>query len=104
MGDLGKDSESIAKAAPLLRRAPHHIAKPLHDFKGASHDLSALGALGALMSATDDVREGMETLAEVAEDLVDEWHGEAKLMTDLSEAFDVLDVLLEAAARGKKQG
>ncbi|MFF3645364.1 hypothetical protein [Streptomyces sp. NPDC002564] len=103
MGDLGKDSESIANAAPLLRKAPHHIAKPLHDFRTASHDLSALGALGALMSATDDVREGMETLAEVAGDLVDEWHGEAKLMTDLSEAFDVLDVLLEAAARGKKQ-
>jgi len=104
MGDLGKDSESIAKAAPRLRKAPQHIAKPLHAFKSASHDLSALGALGALMSATDDVREGMETLAEVAADLVDEWHGEAKLMTDLSEAFDVLDALLEAAARGKNQG
>ncbi|MEH0421096.1 hypothetical protein [Streptomyces sp. B21-083] len=101
---MGKDSESIATAAPLLRKAPHHIAKPLHDFKTASQDLSALGALGALMSATDDVREGMETLAEVAKDLVEEWQGEAKLMTDLSEAFDVLDVLLEAAARGRKQG
>lgn len=104
MGDLGKDSESIAKAAPLLRRAPHHIAKPLHDFKAESHDLSALGALGALTSATDDVREGMETLSELAKDLVDEWHSEAKLMTDLSEAFDALDVLLEAALRAKKQG
>ncbi|MEV8016800.1 hypothetical protein AB0O76_10720 [Streptomyces sp. NPDC086554] len=104
MGDLGKDSESIAKAAPLLRRAPHHIAKPLHDFKAASHDLSALGALGALMSATDDVREGMETLSELAKDLVGEWHDEAKLMTDLSEAFDVLDLMIEAATRGEKQG
>ncbi|MEV8014849.1 hypothetical protein AB0O76_00495 [Streptomyces sp. NPDC086554] len=104
MSDLGKDSESIAKAAPLLRKAPHHIAKPLSDFKAASHDLSALGALGALMSATDDVREGMDTLSKLAKDLVGEWHGEAKLMTDLSEAFDVLDLMIEAATRGKKQG
>ncbi|MFF1381809.1 hypothetical protein [Streptomyces sp. NPDC058308] len=102
MGDLGKDSESIAKAAPLLRKSPHHIAKPLQDFKAASHDLSALGALGALMSATDDVREGMEELAQAAEQLSGAWRDEAKLMTDLSEAFDLLDLLLEAAAQGKK--
>ncbi|MGW7275472.1 hypothetical protein [Streptomyces sp. Je 1-332] len=104
MGDLGKESASIAKAAPLLRKAPHHIAKPLHDFKAESHDLSALGALGALMSATDDVREGMETLSDLAKDLADEWEAEAKLMTDLSEAFDALDVLIEAALRADKRG
>lgn len=97
MGDLGKDSESIAKAAPLLRKAPHHIAKPLRDFDNASHDLSALGALGALTSATDDVREGMETLSKLASQMVEEWHDKAKLMTDISEAFDVLDLLLEAS-------
>lgn len=101
MGDLSKDSESISKASPLLRKAPHHIAKPLREFKDASHDLSALGALGALTSATDDVREGMESLSKLASQMVDEWHGEAKLMTDISEAFDVLDLLLEAS-QGKK--
>ncbi|QKW08593.1 hypothetical protein HUT18_21700 [Streptomyces sp. NA04227] len=103
MGDLGKESASIANAAPLLRRAPHHISKPLQQFKSQTDDLSALGALGALMSATDDVREGMETLSKLVEQVVDEWHDEAKLMTDLSDAFDVLDVLLDAAqGKGKK--
>ncbi|MEV0114566.1 hypothetical protein AB0H77_15130 [Streptomyces sp. NPDC050844] len=73
----------------------------MSDFKAASHDLSALGALGALMSATDDVREGMETLSGLAKDLVGEWRDEAKLMTDLSDAFDALDLLLEAAQAKK---
>ncbi|MEU6732202.1 hypothetical protein ABZ929_03180 [Streptomyces physcomitrii] len=103
MGDLGKESASIANAAPLLRKAPHHVSKPLHAFKSQTHDLSALGALGALMSATDDVRDGMETLSKLAEQLVDEWHNEATLMTDLSDAFDALDLLLEAA-QGKGKG
>ncbi|AJE84951.1 hypothetical protein SLNWT_4575 [Streptomyces albus] len=75
----------------------------MQEFKSQSHDLSALGALGALMSATDDVREGMETLSQLASQVVEEIHDEAKLMTDLSDAFDALDLLLEAAqGKGKK--
>ncbi|MGW7273163.1 hypothetical protein ACWGH5_21875 [Streptomyces sp. NPDC054864] len=39
----------------------------------------------------------METLSKLASQMVEEWHDKAKLMTDISEAFDVLDLLLEAS-------
>ncbi len=92
----------MAKAASGLRGAPHHTAKPLQDFKAASHDLSALGALGSLLKATGEVRDGMKTLSELTKSLNDEWDDEAKLLGDVSDAFDLLDVLLSQAARTKK--
>ncbi|MFH8294203.1 hypothetical protein [Streptomyces sp. NPDC018059] len=102
MPDLKKDAESLHKAASALAKAEDHTRKPLHDFKAASHDLSAFGVLGALMSAKDDIQDGMDTIAKLTKDLHKEWEAEAKFMDDVSDAFDVLDVLLSAAARAKE--
>ncbi|PPS71847.1 MULTISPECIES: hypothetical protein [Streptomyces] len=90
------------KAASGLRHVGHHTAKPLQEFKAQSHDLSALGALGSLLSATEEIREGMATLAKLTGQLEDEWEAEAKLLGEISDAFDLLDLLLAAAARAKK--
>lgn len=92
----------MRKAATGLRAVGHHTAKPLQEFKAESHDLSALGALGSLLSATEEIREGMTTLAKLTTELEEEWEGEAKLIGEISDAFDLLDVLLAAAAREKK--
>jgi hypothetical protein len=102
VSDLKKEAESLDKAASALRKVPHHTTKPLHEFKEESNDLGALGKLGALLSATEDIREGMHKLAKLTHELEEEWHAEAKLMGEVSDAFDLLDVLLAAAARGKK--
>jgi hypothetical protein len=102
VSDLAKDAASMAKGSAGLRGAPHHTAKPLHDFKAASHDLSALGALGSLLKATGEIRDGMNTLSALTTSLGEEWNAEAKLLGEVSDAFDLLDVLLSQAARGKK--
>jgi hypothetical protein len=102
VSDLTKDAASLHKAARGLRAVGHHTAKPLQAFKAESHDLSALGALGSLLSATEEIREGMTTLAKLTRDLEEEWETEAKFIGDVSDAFDLLDILLTAAARAKK--
>ncbi|MER6335818.1 MULTISPECIES: hypothetical protein [Streptomyces] len=80
----------------------HHTAKPLQEFESASQDLSALGALGSLLGAKDDIEEGMTTLAKLTKQLDDEWETEAKFLGDVCDAFDLLEVLLTAAAQAKK--
>jgi hypothetical protein len=102
MSDLKKEAESLEKAATALGKVGHHTAKPLHEFKAESDDLSALGKLGSLLNATQDIRDGMHKLAKLTNALDEEWQAEAKLMGEVSVAFDLLDVLLAAAARGKK--
>ncbi|KPI15693.1 hypothetical protein OK074_2138 [Actinobacteria bacterium OK074] len=99
VSDLKKEAASLLKAASGLRVVDHHTAKPLQDFQAASHDLSALGALGSLLSATDDIRDGMTTLTKLTHALGEEWQAEAKVMGEVSDAFDLLDVLLAAEAR-----
>jgi len=102
VSDLKKEAESLDKAATALRKVSQHTTKPLHEFKAESDDLGALGKLGSLLNATDDIRDGMHTLAKLTKQLDEEWQAEAKLMGEVSDAFDLLDVLLAAAARGKK--
>jgi len=102
MSDLKKEATSLHKAATGLSRVGHHTAKPLQEFKAASHDLDALGKLGSLLGATDEIREGMTTLANLTKALDEEWETEATLMGEVSDAFDLLDILLAAAARAKK--
>ncbi|MFF1378356.1 hypothetical protein [Streptomyces sp. NPDC058308] len=102
MSDLRKDAESLHKAATALGKADDHTRKPLHDFKSASYDMSAFGVLGSLMGAKDDIQDGMDTIAELTASLHKEWEAEAKFMGDVSDAFDLLDVLLSAAARARK--
>ncbi|MDH6214203.1 hypothetical protein [Streptomyces pseudovenezuelae] len=102
MSDLKKQATSMHKAASGLRAVGHHTAKPLQEFKAQSDDLSALGALGSLLSATDEIREGMTTLAKLAKDLDQEWQAEAELIVEVSDAFDLLDVLIAAEAQAKK--
>ena len=80
----------------------HHTTKPLQEFKAESHDLGALGKLGSLLGATEDIREGMTTLAKLTKQLDEEWEAEAKLLGEVCDAFDLLDLLLAAAARAKK--
>lgn len=104
MSDLKKEAESLHTAATGLRGTGHHTAKPLQEFKAASHDLSALGALGSLLGAKGEIEKGMNTLAKLTQDLHEEWEAEAKFMGEVSDAFDLLDILLAAAAGkpGKK--
>lgn len=102
MSDLKKEAASMHKAASGLRGVGHHTAKPLQQFRAQSHDLDALGALGSLLSATGEIREGMTTLARLTQQLGEEWEAEAKLIGEVSDAFDLLDVLIAAAAQGEK--
>jgi hypothetical protein len=102
VSDLKKQATSMHKAASGLRGVEHHTAKPLQEFTAQSHDLKALGALGSLLSATGEIREGMTTLTKLTKALDDEWGAVAKLIGDVSDAFDLLDVLIAAAARAEK--
>ncbi|MFD4604110.1 hypothetical protein ACFWPQ_39610 [Streptomyces sp. NPDC058464] len=98
MSDLKKEAVSLHAAASGMRALGHHTAKPF----AAAHDLSALGALGSLLGAKGQVQEGMTTLAKLTAQLDGEWQAEAKLMGEVSDAFDLLDVLLSVAARATK--
>ncbi|WP_405816451.1 hypothetical protein OG241_17805 [Streptomyces sp. NBC_01390] len=80
----------------------HHTAKPLQEFTAASYALDALGALGSLLGAKAEIEKGMTTLSELTGQLEEEWEAEAKLIGDVSDAFDLLDLLLAAQARAKK--
>jgi hypothetical protein len=102
MSDLKKEAGSMRKAASGLRGVGQHTAKPLQQFQAQAHDLGALGALGSLLSATGEIREGMATLARLTRQLDEEWAAEAKLIGEVSDAFDLLDVLIAAAAQDKK--
>ncbi|MEU6481417.1 hypothetical protein ABZ858_32010 [Streptomyces sp. NPDC047017] len=101
MSDLKKEAVSMHRAATGLRGVEHHTAQPLREFRAASHDLGALGALGSLTHAKSQVREGMDTLVKLTGQLGEEWAAQATFMGDVSAAFDLLDLLL-AAARHEK--
>ncbi|MFF8943008.1 hypothetical protein ACF1A5_12205 [Streptomyces sp. NPDC014864] len=98
MSDLKKEAVSMHKTASGLRRVGQHTAKPLQQFHAQSHDL---GALGALLSATGEIREGMTMLAKPAKP-GQEWEAEAEPIAEVSEGVDPLDVLIAAAAQAKK--
>jgi hypothetical protein len=102
MSDLKKQATSMHKAASGLRGVGHHTAKPLQQFDAQSHDLDALGALGSLLGAKSEIQQGMTTLVKLTKQLQDEWEAEAKLIGEVSDAFDLLDVLIAAEAQGKK--
>ncbi|MGW1210295.1 hypothetical protein ACWD5F_11720 [Streptomyces sp. NPDC002499] len=102
MSDLKKEAASMHKAASGLRGVGQHTAKPLQQFQAQSHDLGALGALGSLLGAKGEIEQGMTTLAKLTKQLGEEWDVEAKLMGEVSDAFDLLDVLIAAAAQGEK--
>lgn len=102
MSDLKKQATSTHKAASGLRPVRHHTAKSSQEFAAQSHDPKALGALGSLLSATGEIREGMTTLTKLTKSLNDEWGAEAKLIGEVSDAFDLLDLLIAAAARAAK--
>jgi hypothetical protein len=102
MSDLKKEATSLHKVASGLRKVGDHTARPLQEFQVASHDLSALGALGSLLGAKSEIEEGMTTLAKLTRQLDEEWEAEAQLMGEVSDVFDLLDVLLTARARAKK--
>ncbi|WP_244372547.1 hypothetical protein [Streptomyces griseorubiginosus] len=102
MSDLKKQATSMHKAASGLRTVGHHTAKPLQQFDAQSHDLDALGALGSLLGAKSEVEQGMTTLVKLTKALEEEWEAEAKLIGEVSDAFDLLDVLIAAAAQNKK--
>ncbi|MEU2625431.1 hypothetical protein ABZ642_46445, partial [Streptomyces sp. NPDC007157] len=93
---------SMHKAASGLRGVGHHTAKPLQQFEAQSHDLGALGALGSLLGAKGEIEQGMTTLAKLTRQVGEEWDAEAKLIGEVSDAFDLLDVLIAAAAQEKK--
>ncbi|GAA0477120.1 hypothetical protein [Streptomyces olivaceiscleroticus] len=100
MSDLKKDAESIRTGAQALRRVTHHTHRPLQAFSEQAHDLSALGALGSLLGAKDDIAEAMGTLGRLTRELNEEWREQAKAMTEISDAFDQLDALLGGDDKG----
>ncbi|MDO0927545.1 hypothetical protein QQY24_19790 [Streptomyces sp. TG1A-8] len=102
MSDLEKVAVSMSKAASGLRSVGQHTSKPLADFKAQQHDLKALGALGSLLGAKDEIEKGMATLSKLTEQLEEEWETQAGLIGEVSDAFDLLDALLAAQARAKK--
>ncbi|MER7836818.1 hypothetical protein ABTY98_13105 [Streptomyces sp. NPDC096040] len=102
MSDLKKEAASMHKAASGLRGVGQHTAKPLQQFEAQSHDLGALGALGSLLGAKGEIEQGMATLVKLTKQLDEEWEAEAKLIGEVSDAFDLLDVLIAAAAQEKK--
>ncbi|MEV7324293.1 hypothetical protein [Streptomyces sp. NPDC093970] len=102
MSDLKKEAVSMHKAASGLRGVGQHTAKPLQQFEAQIHDLGALGALGSLLGAKGEIEQGMTTLAKLTRQLGEEWDAEAKLIGEVSDAFDLLDVLIAAAAQGEK--
>jgi hypothetical protein len=102
MSDPKKEATSMHKAASGLRTVGHHTAKPLQEFSAASHALDALGALGSLLGAKGEIEQGMTILSKLTRQLEEEWEAEAKLIGEVSDAFDLLDVLLAAQARAKK--
>ncbi|MEU0786110.1 hypothetical protein ABZ341_31590 [Streptomyces sp. NPDC006173] len=99
MSDLKKEAASMHKAASGLRTVGHHTAKPLTEFKEQQHDLKALGAVGSLLGAKDEIEQGMTTLSKLTQQLEEEWEAQAKLLGEVSDAFDLLDLLLAAAAK-----
>ncbi|MFI6663007.1 hypothetical protein ACIBL8_46865 [Streptomyces sp. NPDC050523] len=102
MSDLKKQATSMHKVAPGLRGVGHHTAKPLQEFKAQSHSLGALGRLGSLLGATNEIGEDMSTLARLTKSLDEEWEAEATLIGEVSDAFGLVDVLIVAAARAEK--
>ena len=88
MSDLKKTSASMHEAASGLRPMEYHTAKPLQQFKAQSHHL---GALGSLLNATGEMREGMTTLAKLTKQLDEDRQAEAKLIGKVYDAFDLLE-------------
>ncbi|MET7457363.1 hypothetical protein ABZT03_36970 [Streptomyces sp. NPDC005574] len=99
MSDLKKEAASLHGAASGSLGVGHHTAKPSRQSEAQSDDLGALGSCGSLLSATGETGEGMTKLTG---QLTEEWEAEAKLIGEVSDAFDLLDVLLAAAARPAK--
>ncbi|MHC3475511.1 hypothetical protein ACYF6T_43555 [Streptomyces sp. 7R007] len=102
MSDLKKTAASMHTAASGLRSVGQHTARPLQQFEAQSRDLDALGALGSLLGAKSEIEQGMRTLTKLTKALEEEWEAEAKLVGEVSDAFDLLDVLIAAEAQAGK--
>ncbi|MBV9023204.1 MAG: hypothetical protein JO362_05275 [Streptomycetaceae bacterium] len=103
MADLKTESASLSGGASKMSRASDPLAQPLSDFKGASNDLSAFGALGSLLSATGQIREGMDQLTLIVKALHGEWQAQGKAMEDVGKVLDQVDEMLKDEA-AKRQG
>ncbi len=97
MADLKTEADSLSKAAARMLHAADPSVHPLSEFKAASHDLSAFGALGSLLKATGEIRDEMHQLSDVVRALQDEWHAEGKAIGDVGKVLDEVDRLLEEA-------
>ena len=98
MADLKTEAASLDRAASRMSHVPCELHGPLGDFRSASHDLSAFGALGSLLKATGEIREGMTQLTSVVQALHDEWQDEAEGLGDVGKVLDEVDRLLEKSA------
>lgn len=59
----------MSAGAGKMAHASDPLTGPLKDFRAASHDLSAFGALGSLLKATGQIREGMTQLSGIVASL-----------------------------------
>jgi hypothetical protein len=50
-----------------------------------------LGALGSLLSATEQIHQRLQTTSTFTTPLGDEWQAEAAVIGQISEVFDLLD-------------
>ena len=84
----------MSTGAGKMAHASDPLTSPLKDFRAASHDLSAFGALGALLKATGQIREGMTQLSGIVVSLGEEYDAEGKAMQDVAKVFDEVDTAL----------
>jgi hypothetical protein len=57
---------------------------------------------GDVAAQGGEIEKGMATLVKLTKQLDEEWEAEAKLRGEVSTAFDLLDVLIAAAAQAGK--
>ncbi|MCQ4083998.1 hypothetical protein NGB36_26275 [Streptomyces sp. RB6PN25] len=103
MADLKTESASLSSGSSKMSHASDPLVQPLGDFKNASNDLSAFGALGSLLSATGQIRDGMDQLTSIVTALHGEWQAEAKAIGDVGKVLDQVDEQLKDEA-AKRQG
>jgi hypothetical protein len=85
-------------AASGMSHASDPLTGPLREFTAASQDLSAFGALGSLLKATGEIRDGMTQLSKIVGSLGAEYDAESTGLGDVAKVFDEVDVALSRAA------
>ena len=98
MADLRTEGASLEAAASGMSRVSDPLTGPLREFTAASHDLSAFGALGSLLKATGEIKDGMTQLSSIVGSLGAEYDAEGVGLRDVAKVFAEVDAELTKAA------